>query len=326
MIKIIIVGDVHNMGTNPSSRKDFFPETLNTKIKEIIEIANNENADAVLFTGDLSHSPDTANQIIKNFGQNILNLNCPAYTIIGNHDIYGGNINSTERSKIGILDAFDIIKIIPNNEKIYIEKDNTVLQITGQSFCTNIDTAENKKDFYTVKKENADWAIHLVHGFLIDTSLPFSHTSVNEIIDTEADITVSGHLHYPFFKEVNDKVFFNPGAVGRITASKTELRQPKVVKIEFEKTHFKIEDLELKSAPPFEDVIDRSKLKVDINEIYRIEDFIDSVKSFSESNTLDFIEIVKYISEKENTRKIVTDDVINEIHIAEEELMSGGDR
>lgn len=326
MIKIIVVGDVHNIGNNPSCRKDFFPDVLNKKIEEIVEIANTENADMILFTGDLSHSPDTANQIIKRFGENLLKLNCPAYTIIGNHDIYGGNINSTERSKIGILDAFDIVKIIPNNERIYINKDDITLQITGQSFRVDIDTAENKKDFYTVKKENADWAIHLVHGFLIDTSLPFSHTSVNEITDTEADITVSGHLHYPFFKEVDNKVFFNPGAVGRITASKTELRQPKITKIEFSKTEFKMEDLELKSAPPADEVIDRSKLKVDISEIYKIEDFINSVKSFTESNSLDFIEIVKYIAQSENTREEVTQDVINEINIAEEELLSGGEK
>lgn len=325
MIKIVIVGDVHNMGNNPNCRKDNFPETLNKKIEEVVDYCNNEIVDAVIFTGDLSHSPDTANQIIKRFGQNLLKLKCPVYTVIGNHDIYGGNINSTERSKIGILDAFDIIKIIPNNEKIYIEKDNIRLQLTGQSFRTDIDIAQNKLDFYTVKKENADYAIHIVHGFLIDTSLPFSHTSVNEIKNTEADITVSGHLHYPFEKVIDGKTFINPGALGRITASKTELRQPKILKIEFNEERYKIEDVFLTSAPDFNDVIDRSKLKAEVNEIYRIEDFIDSVKSFSESNSLDFVEIVRYISEQENTSEKVKNDVINEIHIAEEELINSGE-
>lgn len=326
MITVFIVGDVHNMGNNPVNRKDFFPDTLNNKIEEIVKIVNEEEADAIFFTGDLSHSPDTANQVIKRFGQNLLNLNCPAYTIIGNHDIYGGNLNSTERSKIGILDAFSVINILQNGQKLILEKDGITLQVTGQSFRTDIDTAENKLDFYTVKNEKSDWAMHLVHGFLIDTSLPFSHTSVNEIAEhTEANITVSGHLHYPFYKEVGNKVFFNPGAVGRITASKTELRQPKIVKIEFDKEKFTITDIPLTSAPDFNDVIDRSKLKTEVAEIYKIEDFINSVKSFSDANSLDFVEIVNYISEKENVRDIVKNDVINEIHIAEEDLKNGGE-
>ena len=326
MIKIIVVGDIHNMGNNPSCRKDFFPETLDKKLNEVVEITNRENADAILLTGDLFHTPDTANQIVKNFGQHLLRINCPKFSLIGNHDIYGGNINSSERSKIGLLEAFGVLNLLKDKNPVYLEKDNVKVQITGQSYVSDIDTAEDKLKYYCIKKEeDINCAIHLIHGFLIDTSLPFPHTSVNEIKDTEADITISGHLHYPFEKVIDNKLFINPGALGRITASKTELRQPFILKIEINEESYQVEKIFLNSAPDFKEVIDRSKLKEDLKEIYNLEDFINSIRSFSVENNLNFEELVRYLATQENVREEVANDTIIAINKAQEELYSGGE-
>ena len=326
MIKIFAIGDIHNMGNNPTCRTDFFPETLNKKINEVVDIVNNENADLVLFTGDLFHTPDTANQIVKNFGKNLLRINCPKYSLIGNHDIYGGNLNSAERSKIGLLEAFDVLNLFTDNNPLIFEKDNIKVQITGQSYVSDIDTATDKQKYYCVKKqENVDVAIHLIHGFLIDTSLPFPHTSVNEIKDTEADITISGHLHYPFEKVIDNKLFINPGALGRITASKTELRQPFILKIEIEGNTYQVTKVPITSAPAFEEVIDRTKLKEDLKEIYNLDAFINSIKSFSAQNDLDFEQLVKYLAKEENVSEKVVEDTIAEINKAQEQLFSGGE-
>lgn len=326
MIKVIVVGDIHNMGNNPSCRKDFFPETLNKKILELVDIVNREQVDMVLFTGDLFHTPDTANQIVKNFGQNLLKMNCPKYSIIGNHDIYGGNITSSDRSKIGLLEAFGVINIIKNTEPIYFEKDNIRLQITGQSYVSDIDLSNNKKSYYCKEKNpNVDWAIHLIHGFLINSSLPFAHTTVNEIKDTQVDITISGHLHYPFEEKIDNKLFINPGALSRITASKTELRQPQILKFEFDKNNYEYTKIPISSAPSYEDVIDRTKLKEDLKEIYDLNAFINSIKSFSVQNDLNFEELVRFLAKSENISENIISETIKEINKAQEDLFAGGE-
>lgn len=326
MLKVIVVGDIHNMGNNPTCRKDNLPETLNKKLNELVELVNSDNIDLVLFTGDLFHTPDIANQIAKTFGQFLLKINCPIFSLIGNHDIYGGNINSSERSKIGLLDAFGVLNLFRDNEPLFLEKNGIKLQVTGQSYVSDIDTAPDKEKYYCIKKDSScDWAIHLIHGFMIDNSLPFPHTSVNEIKHTEADITVSGHLHYPFEKKIDNKTFINPGALTRITASKTELRQPYILKIEFEKENYTIHKVPIISAPPYEEVIDRSKLKEDLKEIYNLDAFINSIKSFSTENNVNFEQIVRYLAETEHVSENIIDMTLEEINKAQEELFSGGE-
>ena len=61
--------DTHIRGTTPKNRLDNFPETLENKFKEIIQIINNYNIDFLLHGGDLFDRPDVSISIMSNFAE-----------------------------------------------------------------------------------------------------------------------------------------------------------------------------------------------------------------------------------------------------------------
>jgi len=80
----------------------------------------------------------------------------------------------------------------------------------------------------------------------------FDTTLLDDIKETEADITFAGHYHSGFgVRKINSKYFINPGSIVRISSSLTELeRKPEVVYLEFNENGIHIEEIELKNRPP----------------------------------------------------------------------------
>ncbi len=124
--------------------------------------------------------------------------------VSGNHDVYGHNPKTINRTMIGLLNELSIMNIIEKDEKVILDKDGIKVQVTGQPYIYNIDDPINR-DYYKVKEvlDNVDYSIHMVHGMLLDK--PFikgiPYTLVDDIKDTLADITLSGHYHSGFKKK-----------------------------------------------------------------------------------------------------------------------------
>jgi len=149
----IIVGDPHTMGHTPVNRLDNFPETMLNKWNEIIELAPKVNADHIFVLGDILDSAEAAYTTIGNLGLVLKKSSVPISSIIGNHDIIGGNLNTYKRTGLGLIEKFEFINIIEDDKPIYIEKDNLKVQITGKSYHSNIDHQSPELD-YCVKKMN----------------------------------------------------------------------------------------------------------------------------------------------------------------------------
>ena len=73
--------------------------------------------------------------------------------------------------------------------------------------------------------------------------------------------------------KVDEKYFYNPGSVARVSATEIELkRKPKVSIVTLEKNKdIEIEDFYLKSAKPGEEVLDREAILRDKEENQRLE-------------------------------------------------------
>ncbi len=113
-----------------------------------------------------------------------------------------------------------------------------------------------------VQKRDCDYAIHMVHGMLLDRASfpgPF-YTLVEQIWETEADFTLAGHNHLGFPDAERDgKRFLNPGALARLSNHPLEMRRPvQVIYIDLGGSRPTYEKIGLRSAPPGEDVLDRS--------------------------------------------------------------------
>lgn len=325
----IIVGDPHVTGQNPVSRKDFYPETILHKFKEILQLSEDINADAIFSLGDLFHTPDPSNTTKGELGAILQQRKVPFYTLAGNHDLFGGNFSTYKRTGIGLLEKMGALDIILDHKPLFFKKGRLRIQVTGQNYHFNIDHREPELDYCRNKAEGVSHSIHLAHGYLTDKKLLFPHTMISRVQElTEADATFSGHLHNPFRVDYQGKVFANPGALGRITASMGEMRQPKVFILRIsESGELTVEDYFLKTAVKPDDVLSRDHLKSDESHYYKMGAFIEGLTQLNQNTnqTLDIYEILHQVSESEGIEQEVKEDALHAISEAETELQGGSE-
>lgn len=315
-MKILYFTDTHIRGTNPRNRKDDFEQTLKMKIQEVVEISNREKVDYVFHGGDLFDRPDVSIAIVGEFAKIFQKFKMPVYIVSGNHDIYGHNPKTLNRTMLGLLTNLGLINLVDENP-IYLEKGGIKIQLTANPYNIGMEDAANKYKYKVLKKaEDVDFAIHLVHGFLLDK--PFlknvPHTLISEISDTLADITLAGHYHIGFKTQIIDnKYFINPGSLVRISNSMQEIkRKPKVVLINLS-DKIEIKDIFLKNALPGELVLDRTEIESAKFKRSKMYEFKEIIESTTFLGTLDIFTLLTTIAKNESIDEKVRKEAVKRI-------------
>ncbi|MBS4535988.1 metallophosphoesterase family protein [Clostridium sp. D2Q-14] len=323
-MKILYFTDTHIRGTTPKNRKDNILETLERKFNEIVNIINLKNIDFVLHGGDIFDRPDISPSVVRKFAMILNNIKVPIYAIAGNHDLYGHNPNTLHRTMLGLFDGIELLKLINEKEKIILEKDDIKVQLTGAPYKYGIDSDRNKASYIINEKdENVNYAIHLVHGMLLDK--PFikgiPYTLIDDILETKADITLCGHYHSGFgIKEFNNKFFINPGSLIRITNSLKEIKRiPKVLIINIQKD-IKLDFYYLESAKNGEEILDRSVIEKNMFKNEKMIYFKQSVEASQDFNKLDINHVLNDLSIADNIDKKVKSEAIKRIEEAQIEI------
>lgn len=326
-MKFMFMTDTHIRGTNPRNRLDDFYETLAAKMNEAVDIADEYGVDIVLHGGDWFDRPDASPAIVRDFAVIIKRFNRPIYTVAGNHDIYGHNPQTISRTMFGLLEGLDIIKLLDYNQKVFIEKDGIRVQLTGSSYNTEID-GEDSRRCYVVKKEaGVDYAVNIVHGMLLDK--PFieglRYTLIDDLADTEADITLAGHYHSGFgIVRRGTKYFVNPGSLARITASKAEIeRMPEVAIVDIGKNGIEVFPVMLKCALKGDEVLDRSAIEDAQERNLKLYGFFQQISANDEFRKVDIQSILQQIASSENVKAEVKNETIRRIEIARQNLFNG---
>lgn len=322
-MRMLFFTDTHVRGTNPQNRKDNFVETVFLKIEEVFDIAKKNNVDILLHGGDIFDRPDIAPSLVRDFIILIDKYSLPIYAVAGNHDMFGQNPDTLNRTMLGLLDGAGLIKLLRPGEKLFFKEGNKIIQLTGQHYFYGIDSDSSKKSYVVKKDPDVDIAIHIVHGMLLEK--PFfegmAYTLIEDILDTEADITLSGHYHSGFAtKRIDNKYFINPGSLVRINNSVNELlRMPKVILLDLE-DEIKIKEHYLETALPGEDVLDRTKLETLAFRERKLSEFIQSVYSTGNYETFDINNIIEQISKQQNLKDEVIRETLKRIGQAQELL------
>ncbi|QQY80679.1 DNA repair exonuclease SbcCD nuclease subunit [Keratinibaculum paraultunense] len=327
-MRLLFITDTHIRGTTPKNRKDDLYKTLEKKILEVNEIVKKYDVDFLLHGGDLFDRPDVSVSVVGHFASMLNNIKVPIYTICGNHDIYGHNPQTIDRTMLGLLDTLNVVRIIKDEEKIFLNKNGVKVQLTGKSYTYNIDNEKNKSN-YIVKdvSDDVDYSIHMVHGMLLNK--PFikgiPYTLIEDIIDTQADITLSGHYHSGFgIIKIDNKYFINPGSLIRITNSLTEIeRMPKVVLINLNNHHIDVELIQLKSAAHGLDVLDRKEIEDHIFKSEKLFDFKQSIDTAVNFEKLEINEILMEVSNAEGVPEEVKKEALR--RISNSQMKSLGD-
>lgn len=305
-----------------------FPETLKRKLEEIISIANKEKVDILLHGGDVFDRPDLSPNVVGQFAQVFRKANAPIYAISGNHDTFGHNPETINRTMLGLLDAFGIVSIIRPETPVIFEEEDLKIQISGQPYHYDIDQRDPKLDYYPSNEQSADKLIHLVHSMLVEKALPdgIPHTLIDHIWTTTADIILTGHFHGGFgIKERGGKYICNPGAIARINNHWSEInRMPTIIIGEVTKRDIVLKEHTLTVALKGEEVLDRSFLEKAVHQEEKLTAFIQQVKEQSELQTINMNQIIHEIASMSNVEEQVREEALRRITVIEE-MWKGGD-
>lgn len=262
-MKFVYMTDQHITNKWPQSRLDNYLETILNKVEWVIQFANQEDA-YILLGGDLvdryTCSPEVVNKIISIFRT----ANKPIFGIVGNHDVYAQNFHVLDNVILGTVFKSGIVNLL-TADPIFITEDNMVVQLTGANYIPDME--KHKELYQPVRCPDSNWSIHIIHSFLIKKhweTLKRQYTLITEV-NSSADIILAGHEHQGFgVVEDNGTIFINPGSLGRISSSLTEIaRKPCIALIELTPEGRGAQIIEVPCAPDGNDVLSRELIEVE---------------------------------------------------------------
>lgn len=326
MIRFLFFTDTHVRGNSPSSRLDDFPKTIIRKIKYIGELGRQLEVDGYIHGGDWLDRPDVSYSILSELVQALEEFKKPIYSVLGNHDIYGYNPSTYERTALSVLGACKFITRL-SKTPIIIEKDGTKVSLTGRDSDFELDKNGNIEHYVNIADVPGAVKINTIHGFLCKNEWPnVPCTTIDSILHTPADITLTGHEHSGFeVVERNGKLFCNMGALARVSCSVGDVnREVKVALITVDGSRFKIDliPLPIDIARPANEVLDRDKLLQEKEHQKQLETFMHNLNDLKLENmrTINIYTVLDNIAKLEQIETEVIDIIRERLQKAEEEI------
>lgn len=311
-MKFIYFGDPHIRGTRPRNRLDDYKEAMKEKLNEIFAIAKSRNVTAIIQPGDTFHTPEVATSVLLEFADVLKKSPVPIYTTAGNHDIYGYNLDTFERTSLKVLELiipqFHVIND-PSKPILFKGEQGNDVQLTFTPYSARMDV-----DGYGYSPEvdtPGTFKIHCSHGMLLDHEPPFDrYTTISNVVTT-ANLVLCGHDHIGFgvYDRADGVTFANIGSLTRMDASQSEMkRTPQILMIDvLTSDEAKYEVLPLHCAKPGAEILDRSSIEAEQQRQYAMEEFAALIESETGDKVLvDIDSIVKTIAQAEN----ISEDVV----------------
>ena len=309
--------DTHITAKTPSSRLDNIQDTIKNKLIEVGEIAKEENVDIILHGGDFFHTADVSNKFTGEIIEILKQYPVPIYTTIGNHDVYGYNINTLDNTKLGILQKANIINIVDRKNPLVFTENNYKIGIEAQEYYAHIDEGSpNDFKFYG----DADCKILVTHSMLLDKDfLPNVKYTKIEDVCTNANVVLAGHYHPGWKEQIKDGVLFmNPGSLLRVDNSLSmQTLIPKVIILTVTKGNVSYKYRELKNVLPADKVFSTvNKEKVIYNNM--LDDFNNKIKNLNVKN-INILDIINEYEKSDPSSKIIVQLVKDELSTIQKE-------
>lgn len=295
-MKLLVVGDIHLRGTNPRNRVGDYQEDILQKMAEVQTIASRHDA-RVLQVGDIFDSPGVGYAVFAAAAR-VMRQHKPWLAIPGNHDEWGHSLASLPRTPYGALASSGLITHFE-----HAELEGTHIIGVGFDHTLDKDLHEYTPQFHEAAKRK----VLVVHGMLMPHHPPFDrYTYIDDAARvTTADVVITGHYHIPFIHQREGKLFINPGALCRMSATDEEInRTPSVVLLDTDTLQYQI--IPLGCAKPGAEVLDRTSIEAEHERDDRMEKFIASLSFTSESHMLNLQEIIERIAKEEGTEALVS--------------------
>ena len=327
--KALIIGDLHWTGHQPVARKDDLRATLWEKLRECWGIAEKHQVDAIIQTGDLTHTPHLTLPVLAGLVGVLRRFApVPIYSVPGNHDALSPA--TVGRTPFGFLRELDLIRDVADRP-IYLGG-TPPIYITGRAYDADVDSAP---EWYAVQEPKIPRQlrescapslihIHVAHGMLVDHPRPSRHTLLRdlELVEHLPDVLITGHDHLGYgIKRVGRTLCINPGALVRLTAAVEEMERPvQVALMEIHQGKIEAQLIPLESARPGREVLSREHLEAQAAREARREEFLELLAAETQEQVLSLEEMIRDIARRERIPAEVRDSALELIAKAQEEV------
>lgn len=317
----LIVGDIHYKGVNPAARLDNYQEALNRKLQEINVLAAKYECKAIIQTGDMFDSPGVSYPVLIDLMNHLPEEN-NWVTIPGNHDLYAANHTTWQRTPLAVMDAAGCVTIL----------DDTALRsfawygvkLYGRGYWSGIDDTPINYNC-PIQIRPGVVTIGVYHGTLVPEPIhpDIKHTLIRDI-SSPADVTICGHIHNGFgiIRRPDGKLFINPGALCRDSASEADIRRQVQVCLltvhDNGETEAKM--IPLQSARPGHEVLSREHIEIAREKAQRFEQFLSLLQEQGESKFLQVNEILDDLTTKKELPPAAKTMALDYLARAREEL------
>ena len=227
MAKFLFYTDLHMAGETPRHRVDNFPQTLLAKLREIYSMAEVEGCQFVLFGGDFFNahrmfSYDIISEVIEIVGRSKIKT----YSVVGEHDLYGHNIETFQSSTLKFIGRH-----CSNLNILWEPVDLGDVVLYGKH------EPDKMVDAMAVQVDPSKYNILVCHELITSKakSLMFEIIDTSTLTNCPYDLVVSGDLHCGYEPHCVENTWFcNPGSLARRTVADAD-RWSQVAIIEAEK-------------------------------------------------------------------------------------------
>jgi predicted phosphodiesterase len=255
-VRVLFIGDNHIDDQKPVHRKDGYLEATIDELREALEIALVEKADAAVLLGDLFNrlqpGGDARNQVMevlasaKDGGLRVI-------AVRGNHDM-AHNPANYRRSALYSCEMGGLLEVPCQDEDAYGEVPELGLGLVHFTPHAHLDLERGRFANKAVTSLAAHTSIAL-------GEVKFPHVLVENVkLSPETKLLVAGHIHTPCRSTREDGLeFVNPGSLCRKAYTPDNiLRMPSVVLAEYEVggALLSTEHITLKRPLPAEEVFE----------------------------------------------------------------------
>jgi exonuclease SbcC len=283
-MRFIFRTDVHSADKSPISWKGNYCAEISESLRQVGELAKTYRVRAVLDGGDFFHvkAPGrNSHSLVHDTGLIHKDYPCPVYSIEGNHDLMGNNLDTVEDQPLGVLYVTGVFRHL--REEVF-EEDGVRVRVVGIPYSPSRDLLEIQA---LRKQPGDDYMVAVIHALASEDPPAHVEEFFGEpvfryssfIFEGGPDVFCFGHWHRDQgIVEIEGRHFVNQGALSRGALTKENIdRTPKVALLDFTKNGVQTKAIPLKVAPA-EEVFDFERKERQEKESTVITQFVEQLE------------------------------------------------
>ncbi len=234
MKNFIYFTDPHLRLSSPRRRTDDIFEAQLAKLEWIGKRAEELKSECIVCGGDIGDAWDWKISMINRVAKIFKAYTCPLWTIVGNHDVPGKNINLLPDTGISMLEEVGALRILdnfPDNANYWTHDEEGPFAFVGfHSDIKQTDDLLSGKPFYFTTSLGC-LKIAIVHAPIGAETTPYCRGH-KELFITDFDIVLLGDIHdgWEPYESLTGCKIANPGSLTRLN-KKDIFREPKIAVI-----------------------------------------------------------------------------------------------